>query len=128
VDGGADLPADSGTKATLSQVADGVTRRAGSTATRPSTLGTFLRSFTSAHSRLEMSDAVAAELLARAWEAGAGPGTKPLTIDVDSTICAVFGVKKQRARFGYTKDRGLHPVGRGCGGRGRCAADPGAGP
>src|SRR5580704_13683680 len=48
----------------------------------PSTLGTFLRSFSWAHAR--QLDAVSAELLARAWEAGAGPGTKPLTIDVDS--------------------------------------------
>jgi Transposase DDE domain group 1 len=74
----------------------------------PSTLGTFLRSFTWAHSR--QLDSVAAELLARAWDAGAGPGTKPLTIDVDSTICEVYGVKKQGAKFGYTKTRGLHPL------------------
>jgi len=74
----------------------------------PSTLGTFLRSFTWGHSRSLGS--VAAELLARAWEAGAGPGTNPLTIDVDSTICAVYGIKKQGARFGYTKTRGLHPL------------------
>jgi len=74
----------------------------------PSTLGTFLRSFKWAHSR--QLDAVAAELLARAWETGAGPGAKPLTIDVDSTICEVYGIHKQGARFGYTKTRGLHPL------------------
>jgi Transposase DDE domain group 1 len=74
----------------------------------PSTLGTYLRGFTWAHSR--SLDSVAAELLARAWDAGAGPGTKPLTIDVDSTICQVYGIKKQGARFGYTKVRGLHPL------------------
>ena len=27
------------------------------------------------------------ELPTRAWEAGAGPGDGPLTIDLDSTIC-----------------------------------------
>ncbi|MGH9125797.1 MAG: transposase, partial [Acidimicrobiales bacterium] len=74
----------------------------------PSTLGTFLRGFSWAHSR--SVDSVAAELLGRAWAAGAGPGTKPLTIDVDSTICEVYGTKKQGARFGYTKVRGLHPL------------------
>lgn len=74
----------------------------------PSTLGTFLRSFTWCHAR--SLDAVAAELIGRAWAAGAGPGDAPFTIDVDSTICEVYGTKKQGARFGYTKVRGLHPL------------------
>lgn len=59
----------------------------------PSTLGTFLRSFTWAHSRSLGS--LAAELLARAWQAGAGPGTSPLTIDVDSTICRSTGSRSK---------------------------------
>ncbi len=74
----------------------------------PSTLGTFLRSFTWCHAR--SLDPVAGELLARAWAAGAGPGEDPFTIDVDSTICEVYGTQKQGARFGYTKVRGLHPL------------------
>ncbi len=68
--------------------------RAGSTAAvlgyevrAPSTLGTFLRSFTWGHA-LQL-DAVSRHLLARAWGAGAGPKKEPLTIDVDSTICGV---------------------------------------
>ena len=32
-------------------------------------------------------DRVSRELLARAWQAGAGPGDAPLTIDLDSTVC-----------------------------------------
>jgi len=32
-----------------------------------------------------------------------------LTIDVDSTICETYGLKKQGAVFGYTHVRGLHP-------------------
>ena len=32
-------------------------------------------------------DRVSRELLACAWQAGAGPGDSPLTIDLDSTIC-----------------------------------------
>src|ERR1700730_1120536 len=50
----------------------------------PSTLGTFLRSFTWGHAR--QLDKVWGELLARAWAAGNGPGAEPFTIDVDSSI------------------------------------------
>ena len=45
----------------------------------PSTLGTFLRSFRWGHVR--QLDRVSRQLLARAWQAGAGPGNSPLTID-----------------------------------------------
>ena len=54
----------------------------------PSTLGTFLRSFSWGHVR--QLDRVGRELLARAWAAGAGPGAGPLTIDLDSTICETY--------------------------------------
>jgi hypothetical protein len=74
----------------------------------PSTLGTFLRSFTWAHSR--QLDRVSGELLTRAWAAGAGPGEGPVTIDVDSTICETFGLAKQGGVFGHTKVRGYHPL------------------
>ena len=75
----------------------------------PSTLGTFLRSFTWGHVR--QLDRVSRELLARAWAAGAGPGDGPLTIDLDSTICETFGLKKEGARHhGYTHVRGYHPL------------------
>src|SRR5512142_669072 len=75
----------------------------------PSTIGTFLRSFTFGHVR--QLDAVARELLGAAWAAGAGPapGTD-VFVDVDSTICEVYGVGKQGAAFGYTKVRGYHPL------------------
>ncbi len=73
-----------------------------------STLGTFLRSFSWADAR--SLDKVSGELLSRAWSAGAGPGASPLTIDVDSSICQTYGLKKQGARFGYTAVRGLHPL------------------
>jgi len=74
----------------------------------PSTLGTFLRSFSFGDAR--SLDKVAGELLKRAWAAGAGPGSSALTIDVDSSICKTYGLKKQGARFGYTSVRGLHPL------------------
>jgi hypothetical protein len=74
-----------------------------------STLGTFLRSFRWGHVR--QLDRVSRELLARAWAAGAGPGSAPLTIDLDSTICETYGLKKQGARHHtYTHVRGYHPL------------------
>jgi hypothetical protein len=75
----------------------------------PSTLGTFLRSFTWGHVR--QLDKVGGELLSRAWAAGAGPGDEPITIDVDSTICETYGLCKQGgAKFTYTHVRGYHPL------------------
>ena len=50
-------------------------------------------------------------MLARAWQAGAGPGDGPLTIDLDSTICETYGLAKEGARHhGYTGARGYHPL------------------
>jgi len=75
----------------------------------PSTLGTFLRSFTWGHA-LQL-DAVSRKLLARAWAAGARPQDAPLTIDLDSTICETYGLKKAGgSRFTYTHTRGYHPL------------------
>jgi len=74
----------------------------------PSTLGTFLRSFTFGHVR--QLDAVIAEAIRRAWSLGCGPGTAPVTIDLDSTIVEVHGRHKQGAAFGYTRQLGYHPL------------------
>jgi hypothetical protein len=74
----------------------------------PSTLGTWLRGFTFGHVR--QLDRVAELALAAAWRAGAGPGSAPLVIDIDSTICEVHGYAKQGAAYGYTKRRGYHPL------------------
>ena len=75
----------------------------------PSTLGTFLRSFRWGHVR--QLDRVSRQLLARAWQAGAGPGDAPLTIDLDSIICETYGMAKEGARHhGYTGARGYHPL------------------
>jgi hypothetical protein len=89
--------------------------RAGATPTlfdqtrAPSTIGTWLRSFK--WSNVRELDAVTRELLARLWAAGAGPADPagPLTFDLDSTICQVYGRAKQGADYGYTKVRGYHP-------------------
>jgi hypothetical protein len=75
----------------------------------PSTLGTCLRSFSFGDVR--SVDAVTRELLARAWAAGTGPAPgADVTVDLDSTICEVYGLTKQGAAFGYTNVRGYHPL------------------
>jgi hypothetical protein len=89
--------------------AGGTERILGFTVKAASTLGTFLRSFRWGHVR--QLDRVSRELLARAWAAGAGPGAEPLTIDLDSTVCETYGLKKQGAlHHGYTHVRGYHPL------------------
>ncbi len=74
----------------------------------PSTLGTFLRACTFGHVR--QLDRVLAETLTRAWQAGAGPGSERLVVDVDSFVGEVHGYQKQGAAFGYTRQRGYHPM------------------
>jgi hypothetical protein len=76
----------------------------------PSTLGTFLRSFTWGHAR--QLDVVSAIALARAWAAGGGVGDGvAVTIDVDSSIVETFGLAKQGgAKFTYNHVRGYHPL------------------
>ena len=72
----------------------------------PSTLGTFLRSFTFGHVR--QLDRLTEQLLRRAWAAGAGPGDGSMTMDLDSTVCEVHGYHKQGAAYGYTHTLGYH--------------------
>lgn len=59
----------------------------------PSTLGTLLRSFTFGNVR--QLDRASELALTAAWAAGAGPGNAELTIDIDSSICEVYGYQKQ---------------------------------
>ena len=84
--------------------AGGTGRVLGFTPMAPSTVGSFLGTFTFGHAR--QLEAV----LARAWGLGAGPGDKPLTVDLDSTICEVHGKHKGGAAYGYTKVLGYHPL------------------
>jgi hypothetical protein len=89
--------------------AGGTERILGFSVKAASTLGTFLRSFRWGHVR--QLDAVSRHLLARAWAAGAGPGAAPFTIDLDSTICETYGIRKEGAlHHGYTGVRGYHPL------------------
>ena len=74
----------------------------------PSTLGTFLRSFTFGH--LRQLDKAAEQVLARAWSAGAAPTVAEMTVDVDSTVCEVHGKAKGGAAYGHTKVLGYHPL------------------
>ena len=78
----------------------------------PSTLGSFLRSFTFGHVR--QLDAVASRFLIAL--AGKAPIVPALTddgmvfVDVDDTIIEVHGPKKQGAGFGYSGVRGLNAL------------------
>ncbi len=75
----------------------------------PSTVGTFLRSFTWGHVR-QLEKALTSAT-GRAWEAGAGPGEKDgLVLDLDSTVCEVSGKTKEGAAYGYTNVLGYHPL------------------
>ena len=76
----------------------------------PSTLGTFLRSFT--HGHVQQLDAVSARLLAglsgRVSGLIAGGGEPIVFVDVDDTIREVHGYAKQAAAYGYSGVRGLN--------------------
>jgi hypothetical protein len=75
----------------------------------PSTLGSFLRSFTFGHVR--QLDAVASRFLVNLAEhtdlLGAAADAGPVLVDLDDTIVEVHGYAKQGAAFGYSGVRGL---------------------
>src|SRR3954462_11038726 len=75
----------------------------------PSTLGSFLRSFTFGHVR--QLDAVASRFLTGLAERtallGSPADTGPVLVDLDDTIVEVHGYAKQGAAFGYSGVRGL---------------------
>ena len=75
----------------------------------PSTLGTYLRSFT--HGHVQQLDAVATRLLAgltATVPALLGEAGELAFLDIDDTIREVHGYAKQAAAFGYSKVRGLN--------------------
>ena len=76
----------------------------------PSTLGTFLRTFTFGHVR--QLDAVAARLLGNLCALSpllpAAPGV--VFVDVDDTIRETHGYAKEGAEYGYSKVKGLNAL------------------
>lgn len=78
----------------------------------PSTLGTFLRTFT--HGHVQQVDKISAAVLAGLTGqlpgllAGGRGAEGMVFVDVDDTIRAVHGYAKQAAGFGYSKVRGLN--------------------
>jgi len=78
----------------------------------PSTLGSFLRSFTFGHVR--QADAVAWRFLVNLAEhtglLGAAGHAGTVVVDIDDTIVEVHGYQKQGAAFGYSGVRGLNAL------------------
>src|SRR3954469_9017265 len=78
----------------------------------PSTLGSFLRSFTFGHVR--QADAVASRFLLNLAQhtelLGRGQDSGPVLLDLDDTVVEVHGYAKQGAAFGYSGVRGLNAV------------------
>jgi hypothetical protein len=78
----------------------------------PSTLGSFLRSFTFGHVR--QLDAVASRFLVNLAEntelLGSPDSTGTVLVDLDDTIVEVHGYQKQGAGFGYSGVRGLNAL------------------
>lgn len=79
----------------------------------PSTLGSFLRSFTFGHVR--QLDAVASRFLTRLTDqapliAVAQESTQRVMVDVDDTIIEVHGYTKQGSGYGYSGVRGLNAL------------------
>ncbi|GAB3597337.1 hypothetical protein CFAEC_13735 (plasmid) [Corynebacterium faecale] len=76
----------------------------------PSTLGSFLRSFTFGHVR--QVDAVASRFLLGLGQStgllGGADDTGTVMVDLDDTIIEVHGYAKQGAAFGYSGVRGLN--------------------
>ena len=78
----------------------------------PSTLGTFLRRFT--HGHVQQIDKISAGVLAGLTAgvpgllAGGRDDDEMVFVDIDDTIRAVHGRKKQAAAFGYSRVRGLN--------------------
>src|SRR5215210_391276 len=78
----------------------------------PSTLGSFLRSFSFGHVR--QADAVASRFLLNLAEhtelLGRGEDAGTVLLDIDDTIIEVHGYAKQGAAFGYSGIRGLNAL------------------
>lgn len=74
----------------------------------PSTLGSFLRSFTHGHVR-QLQGAARRFTANLIPHTGLIPAGEPIVfLDIDSKVKQVYGPAKQGASFGYTKVRGLH--------------------
>lgn len=96
----------------LDLLRSGATARVVGGVRAPSTLGTFLRSFT--HGHVQQIDKVSAGVLAGLTGqvpgllAGGRDGEGLVFVDIDDTVRAVHGYQKQGAAFGYSRVRGLN--------------------
>jgi hypothetical protein len=74
----------------------------------PEIVGQWLRSLSWGNVR--QLDRLLEQVTQRAWALGAGPGAERLTLDFDSSVCEVYGSKKQGASWAYTGAFGYHPL------------------
>lgn len=72
----------------------------------PTTAGERLRTFSRGH--LGQLEAIHRRAARAVLERVGGSG--PTTVDLDSSIFEVYGYLKEGARYGYTGERGLHPL------------------
>lgn len=96
----------------MAMLRHGGMKRIFSSAYAPSTLGSFLRSFTFGHVR--QLDAVASRFLGNLAERtpllGRNGSTDFVFVDVDDTIVEVHGYQKQGSGYGYSGVRGLNAL------------------
>lgn len=74
----------------------------------PETIGQWLRSMSWGH--VMQLDRVLEHSIERAWSLGAGPGAGRMVIDIDSSVCQVYGPKKEGAALAYNHTYGYHPL------------------
>ena len=72
----------------------------------PTTVGETLRKFSLGH--IKQLEAVIAQ--AMAWSVDMFSGSKPITLDCDSSIFEVHGKLKEGARYAYNQVKGFHPL------------------
>lgn len=72
----------------------------------PTTAGERLRTFSRGH--LGQLEAINRRAARSVLDRVAGSG--PMTVDLDSSIFEVYGYLKEGARYGYSGERGLHPL------------------
>ena len=73
----------------------------------PESIGQWLRSHSWGH--VAQLDRVLEHSIKQAWSCGAGPGAERMVVDINSSVCEVYGPDKQGAEQAYNHVYGYHP-------------------